>query len=96
MDYLSLFLYVIATTLRIAVGFYQMALFIRALLSFFDPEEEGFFARLLALITEPIIAPVRALMNRFGWGADLPIDLSFLVTVVLLSGLSLILPTITL
>ncbi len=93
MDYV---LYVIATTLRIAVGFFEMALFARAILSFFDPEEEGFFARLLAVITEPVIAPVRALITRFGWDVDLPIDISFLVTVVLLSGISLFLPVITL
>ncbi len=96
MQILSLVLYLIAATVQLALGLLQLAFLLRAIFSFIDITGEGLFSRILFVITEPFIIPVRALMDRFGWGSDLPIDLSFLVSVVLLSLLSALLPVISL
>ena len=41
--------------------------------------------RFVTVLTEPLIIPVRALFNKMGWFQDLPLDLSFFVTYILLS-----------
>ncbi|MBO5788772.1 MAG: YggT family protein [Clostridia bacterium] len=68
---------------------------IRAIMSFLGKnEEENRFMFFLALVTEPIIAPVRALLSVFGIGENSPMDIGFFVTAILLSALSYVLPQI--
>jgi uncharacterized protein YggT (Ycf19 family) len=38
-------------------------------------------------MTEPVIAPVRKFLWRMGWFQGLPIDMSFMVTYLLLMAL---------
>jgi uncharacterized protein YggT (Ycf19 family) len=42
-------------------------------------------------VTEPVIMPVRAVINRLGLFEGLPIDMSFLITFMLLSVLEMFL-----
>lgn len=65
----------------------QTLMMIRAIASWFFPTEDNAFQRFLAMATEPFIIPVRALLSRFDSIASLPIDISFLVTFILLSVL---------
>ena len=67
-----------------------IAMFIRAIMSLFI-EEDNVILSFLYSITEPIILPVRKLFDRFNFMSGLPIDLSFLITYVLLSALKSIL-----
>ena len=87
---------ILCVSIDLLIGFVQLAMLIRAILSFFNPEEQGVFAALLFAVTEPFIMPVRALLDRFEIGQGLPIDISFLVTVILLSIISALLPGISL
>ncbi len=87
---------IICISVQLLLGFFQLAMLLRALLSFFNPEESGLFAALLYMVTEPAIMPVRALMTRLHIGENLPIDLSFIVTVLLLSVIGAFLPAISL
>ena len=96
MQILSVFLYLVAATVRLLLGLVEIAFLLRALMSFIDMTEESFFSRILFSLTEPFIIPVRSLMAHFGWGSDRPFDLSFLVTAILISVLSALLPVISL
>jgi YggT family protein len=58
---------------------------IRAVLSWFPIDEENPILRFVRLVTEPLIAPIRALFDRMGWFRNFPIDISFLVAFLLLS-----------
>ena len=65
----------------------QALMTIRAIASWFFPGEDSAFQRFLVVTTEPFIIPVRAILDRFEAIAALPIDISFLVTFILLSVL---------
>ena len=58
------------------------ALIGRALLSWFDPRGEWTISRLLADLTEPIMAPLRRVIPPIGM-----IDISFIVAIILIQVL---------
>ena len=62
----------------------QLAMLVRAIMSWF-PGDSNKFENFLYAITEPLIFPVRKLFERFNWFQGLPIDVSFFVTYLLLS-----------
>ena len=64
----TLFLYVLV-----------VAIFLRALMSWFPVDRNNPAARLLIQVTEPLLEPVRRIMPRFGM-----IDLSAMVVIVIL------------
>lgn len=59
-----------------------LALFGRAILSWFDPGQRWPISRVLYDVTEPIVAPVRSILPRTGF-----IDLSLFVTLILVQVL---------
>ena len=87
-----MFLPILADTVNVLLLVIETAMMLRAILSFFPLDEENRFVLFLALVTEPVIAPVRALLSRFKFIAESPIDISFFVTFLLLSILRVILP----
>ncbi len=66
------------------LGVIELAMFLRAILSWFASPESRLLDFLYS-VTEPAIAPVRALCEHFGWFEDLPIDIPFIITMLLLS-----------
>ena len=78
------------------VSFFLMALeammFIRAILSWMPVDEDSPIANFVFAMTEPIIVPVRFLIERFELVRSLPIDLSFFVAFILLSVVQMLLP----
>ena len=62
----------------------EICFLIRAVLSWFPVREDNPILAFVAMVTEPIIAPVRALFDRMGWFRNLPIDISFFVSYLLL------------
>ncbi len=70
----------------------MLLLLIRALLPFLSfIDEDSPFSNFVYAATEPVLVPVRALLDRFGIGEGLPIDISFIVTYLLLSVLHTVL-----
>jgi YggT family protein len=61
---------------------------VRAVLSWFPIRDDNPILRFVCMVTEPLIAPIRALFDRMGWFRNFPIDLSFLVAFLLLSFVS--------
>ena len=85
---MEIFLYVFCYTLYVFIDVILLAMLVRAIFSWFPPETEGVFQRMLFLITEPAIMPVRKIFARMGWFQGLPIDLSFMATSMLLCLIS--------
>lgn len=66
----------------------QIAMFIRAILSWFMEDGENKFSAFLYAVTEPVIMPIRILCDRKGWFQDLPLDVPFFITYILLAMIS--------
>ena len=69
----------------------EIAMLIRAILSWFPLGEDNVIVRFVTMLTEPIVAPVRALFERMNWFQNIPIDVSFFVAYLLLSAVSTVL-----
>ena len=82
----NLFL-MVRVTLRLLITCIEFVMVLRALLSWFPIDEDSALLRFLYAVTEPVIYPIRALLDRLGWFQDFPLDISFFLTFVLLSVL---------
>ncbi len=80
--------YILIATVDAILMALQIAMFIRAILSWFMDEGGNKFSAFLYAITEPVIIPVRALCDRMGWFQDLPLDIPFFITYMLLAMIS--------
>ncbi len=83
-------LQIIANVVVLLLTAVQLAMLVRAVLSWF-PMEENRFVNFLFAVTEPFIYPIRRLFERMNWFQSLPIDISFMVTYLLLSIVIMIL-----
>ena len=74
-------LYFLINLIHFALIALEIAMLVRAVLSWVVVASDGGPARLygfFTMITEPIVLPFRKLFDRMGWGADVPIDLPFM------------------
>jgi uncharacterized protein YggT (Ycf19 family) len=78
-------LYVIVQCVLIFIDILSVAMFVRAILSWFTMGEQTRIGTFLYVVTEPVILPIRALCARFGWFQGLPLDMPFFITMVILS-----------
>ena len=76
--------YLVKYTAIALLSVLDMAMFVRAILSWFDPTEEWKISRFLYVVTEPIILPVRRLCAKFHWFEGVPLDIPFLITLLLI------------
>lgn len=87
---MQLVLALLQNTVCVILSVLQIAMLVRAIMSWF-PTESNRFENFLYTITEPLIMPIRILFEKLNWFQGLPIDISFFVTYLLLSVLILIL-----
>ena len=87
----SYFIYFIVNLVRILLFIVQAAMLFRAILSWFFMEDDNRVMSILYAVTEPFIIPVRALFEKMGWFRNLPVDISFFVTYILLSIIGMML-----
>lgn len=88
-------LYIFAQTVRLFLSVTYFAMFARAILSWFDTGEGGVISALsafTAMLTEPLILPVRMILSRFSFVERCPFDLSFMATFFLLVIVQAVLP----
>lgn len=76
--------YMIASVVSAFLSIMQIAMLIRAILSWFPRAADSAFGNLVYAVTEIVVAPIRALCERFGWFRNSPIDFSFLIAYLLL------------
>lgn len=69
-------LYVLVQFVIIFLDVLQIAMFIRAIMSWFV-EGDNKFTRFLFVLTEPVIIPFRKLFHKMNWFQETPIDMSF-------------------
>jgi len=92
---LELLIDLIVSVVYIAINVLQLLMLARAILSWIPKDEDSALDRFLYAATEPLIEPVRNVLDRFEFFQGLPIDFSFMATVLLLSLIWLILPPVT-
>jgi uncharacterized protein YggT (Ycf19 family) len=88
---MSLFVALLRGTVQALLSVVQLCFLVRALLSWFPIREDNPFLTLTAMVTDPFIMPVRALFDRFGWFQNLPIDVSFFVSFLLVNAIGSVL-----
>lgn len=71
--------------LTILISVIELCLLVYAVLSWIPPSGrgEGAFRRFFNAVGDAVTAPMRALLSRFEWARSCPIDLSFLLTLIL-------------
>ena len=88
---MDLFMTLVMGTAMALVGILQLCMLLRALLPLFMMREDHPVLLFCAMVTEPIVAPVRALFDHMGWFQELPIDVAFFVAYLLLNIVSTLL-----
>ncbi|MBE6618665.1 MAG: YggT family protein [Ruminococcaceae bacterium] len=93
---MSYFVYFIVYFVRIILSLLQFLMLARAVMSWFVRDEGSKIYDFLYYATEPAVYPVRWLLGKFGLSGDsMMIDISFLVTVILLSLVQIFLPAVS-
>jgi uncharacterized protein YggT (Ycf19 family) len=87
---MELAVYIMRRTLLLLIDVVDVAFLLRAIFSWFDPERSWRFSTFLYLVTEPLIVPVRTLCYKKNWFQSTPLDVPFLITILLLSLLQTI------
>ncbi len=87
---MEIFFTLTVLTIRLILSAVTLAMFIRAILSFF-PIEEGAVHSFLALITEPFILPVRIIFDKLNIAVGIPLDIPFFVSYLILTILTMFL-----
>ncbi len=83
--------YILTSTIRFVIVVIEFLMMGRAILSWLPMDDDNPVEEFLYTVTEPIIMPVRAVLEYFGLFQSMPIDMSFLITFILLSILEMIL-----
>ena len=81
---------VVRGTVCLLLSAIQFAMMVRAILSWF-PIEPNKLTHFLDVVTEPVIYPIRKLFEKMNWFQNIPIDMSFMATFMILSILLLFL-----
>ena len=77
-------LYIAANSAYYLLWVIQIMLFLRAILSWFMQEEESGFMFVLVGLTEPVLMPFRALLQRSEKMRSIPIDFSLTFAMIVL------------
>ena len=85
---MDLFVSILAATVEALLYTLDVCMLIRAVLSFLPISDDNVFLLFVTMVTEPIVAPVRALLEKMDWFQNTPIDVSFFVAYLLLTAVS--------
>ena len=85
--------YFAAKLVSVVLEVVSIAMIVRMIVPLFTGSEDNKVCMLAALISEPFIAPVRAIMVKFNIGQGTPFDWSFFATYLLISILGTVLPS---
>lgn len=78
-------IYIFKQFILILLDVFQFAMMIRAILSWIDPMQEWKISTFLAVLTEPVIMPLRRLFEKMRWFEGVPLDIPFLLTWIILA-----------
>lgn len=63
---MKIIFYILRMTASVLLGALELLMLLRAVLSWFPIDEDSVFLRFLYAVTEPVVYPMRALLNRLG------------------------------
>ena len=95
MEILQTCAYIIATSVQIFLKFILLAMFVRAILSWFVSPDSGVF-HVFYTVTEPFVVPFRALLVKLNLLQDSSLDFSFVLAYFSIWFVSMLLPTVPL
>ena len=78
-------------TVQALLAVVQLCFLVRAILSWFPVRDDNPILSFVCMVTEPFVAPIRALFEKMGWFRNFPLDMSFFVAFVLVGMLDSIL-----
>ncbi len=84
-------IYVIEATVRFIIIVLEMMMLGRAIVSWLPIDEDNPIVNFLYTVTEPVIMPVRSVINYFGLFEGFPIDMAFMMTFIILSIVEMLL-----
>ncbi len=87
-------IYLVVNVTYLLISALQLIMLLRAIMSWLPFDDSSPLFRFVYIVTEPVILPVRNIMDKIGFLSGLPIDLSFLVTYMLLSFVLYLLPSV--
>ena len=67
---------------------FDLILLLRAVCSWFPSLRESAIYNFAYTVTEPVLSPIRDLLYKWEWARRCPIDLSFIVVILLVNMLS--------
>ena len=79
---------ILGNTAMVLLSAVELCMLVRAVLSWFPIRDDNPILRFVCMVTEPLIAPIRALFDRLGWFRNFPLDMSFFTAFLLLSAVS--------
>lgn len=88
---MELFITFVGNVARIIVELYMLLMVVRIFLQFMPGIEDSAFGDFVYTVTEMILSPVRNFIDRHTPFGELPVDLSFILTYVLLGMIDIIL-----
>ena len=80
---MSEILYVVASFVDVLLTVMYFALFARAISTWLPLDEEGPIVNFLYMVTEPVVMPIRAVLENFEFFQNSPLDFSTFVAMLL-------------
>lgn len=87
-------IYIFTTLVSVFLSILQLLMLVRAIISWIPMDEDSAIGNFVFAMTEPVIFPVRMLLERFEFVASSPIDISFFAALLIISALQMLLPTV--
>lgn len=87
---MDLFVRFVAVSVEALLFTLETCMLIRAILSWLPIKDDNPILLFVNMVTEPIVAPIRALFVKLNWFQNIPIDVSFFVAYLLLTVVSAI------
>ena len=79
MLFLSILMFIVSGILSV----FDLCLIVRAVCSWIPALQDSAIYNFMYVITEPVLFPIRNLLMRFEWVRNFPLDISFLVVLLL-------------
>ena len=87
-------IHIFEQTVYILLWAMEILMFLRALSSWIVGDDDGPFIEFLYSVTEPMIYPVRKLVEKSDRLRELPVDVSFIITFIILSVVRMLLAAV--
>ena len=89
---MNILLYTLASMVEVFLCLLSLAIVLRVLLPVLG-SEEGALLGLCAMLSEPIVAPVRALLSKSEFFQSSPMDFSYTATILIILVINILMPT---